>query len=463
MMGTPNSGSDDDSSMSAPGAYPYDYIPRMSSPEGSTAGKRLPSPDPYFEPETGGRKCRNCKATTTARWRKLDEMLLCNACFQYKQTYGVSRPYDVTKRRRVEPARVFEKLAPPEIVCSNCQTSTTTRWRKRNGEDYCNACYQYEHFNGQRRPVGKTSAQIKNKTIVQNALWRADPRRPEADGGANVNTEETPWHVLTPMPPRERQRLQKAATPTSSTNSLGASHGETNSGGWQSSTYDRVVVGRGAAAVVHKEFVDLSKRVNDGSFVAVERPEPSIPHTRRKVTMVRDPVDDDSASTTSEIVVEHPEPSPSSRRRYALLPRSHYRLRVRSQRAPASGDGPLHNARDTAIPKSGTDMLSQHASTRDGLITPTPDQASTLATNYKAALSNMSQSSLLGLLLPQKPKLFLSVMSSGSSIPPTWFASQEALLAGFATPDGDIGAKLVSKQREIETTMDLPLAGWIDN
>ncbi|KXS10361.1 hypothetical protein M427DRAFT_62551 [Gonapodya prolifera JEL478] len=73
-------------------------------------------------------------------------------------------------------------------------------------------------------------------------------------------------------------------------------------------------------------------------------------------------------------------------------------------------------------------------------------------TNYiTAQLSNMNRSSLVGLFLPKKPKLFLS----GSEIQPTWFASPEALLAGFATPDGN-NSKLVSKRHEIEAIMELP-------
>ncbi|KXS10360.1 hypothetical protein M427DRAFT_183149 [Gonapodya prolifera JEL478] len=165
------------------------------------------------------------------------------------------------------------------------------------------------------------------RVVVQNALWRANLRPPaKPENCSDGNTEHTPWHILTPMPPRERVgRLPKVNSVASSTNP-GVTRGDL-----PSITYDRVVVGRGAAAVVRKEFVKVSKRVHDRSFVPVERPEPPIPCTRRRVTLVRDLTDEDSVGSV-DIAAGQPELSPSSRQRCALPTSRHRRIRPRSER-----------------------------------------------------------------------------------------------------------------------------------
>lgn len=53
-------------------------------------------------------KCENCETNITSLWRRLDGLLVCNACALYKKLHGVSRP--ITLRNETVRKRKRSKL-----------------------------------------------------------------------------------------------------------------------------------------------------------------------------------------------------------------------------------------------------------------------------------------------------------------------------------------------------------------
>lgn len=146
-------------------AAAHDYSGGLFHPGGFLGG-----PSSSFTPKqrskarscSEGRECVNCGATATPLWRRDGTgHYLCNACGLYHKMNGQNRPL-IKPKRRLSAAR------RAGTCCANCQTTTTTLWRRNaNGDPVCNACGLYYKLHNVNRPLTmkKEGIQTRNRKM----------------------------------------------------------------------------------------------------------------------------------------------------------------------------------------------------------------------------------------------------------------------------------------------------------
>ncbi|XP_019659796.2 transcription factor GATA-4 isoform X1 [Ailuropoda melanoleuca] len=142
----------------AASAGPFDSPVLHSLPGRANPAARHPNLVDMFDDFSEGRECVNCGAMSTPLWRRDGTgHYLCNACGLYHKMNGINRPLIKPQRRLSASRRVG-------LSCANCQTTTTTLWRRNaEGEPVCNACGLYMKLHGVPRPLAMRKEGIQTR------------------------------------------------------------------------------------------------------------------------------------------------------------------------------------------------------------------------------------------------------------------------------------------------------------